>query len=509
MKNEKYLILGLAVALCACEGDRPDSIDFIQIDGKDTADIELPVEGGEASFSISATGYWTIADDGQSWYTYSPQNGGEGDAVITVSAEEFDVFSSASASRIGFLTFSCGSYTKKVAVIQSGAGASVEPTDQTVAVRAYGGEISVEVPSGVAYTVSIPTAAQSWVSCTARESGLMTLWFEQNQTSDYRTAEIIVNSTSGQEIASVTVKQSWRNIEPSEMLIEEIYFTGTPLPSTGVPNGKNKDQYFLLTNNTDETLYADRLLIIESKNANAGKTWKEFLDPIIDDYCEAGAVMCIPGTGQDVPVLPGESLIIASNAINYREGYTQGNSDFMIEINPDGIDLSQADFEWYTQSTNSTIDIDIPEVPNVEMWYCYSLSIFILHDRGFQSYAIATPPAEVTQESFLADYSWENADYISHSLAGDFEMTLTDAYKVPNSWVIDAVMCTVPSINQTRQFSTTLDAGYTYASPQNIDADSQRYGLSVRRRTDPSTGRLIDTNNSTNDFTPNSIPSLK
>ena len=62
--------------------------------------------------------------------------------------------------------------------------------------------------------------------------------------------------------------------------------------------------------------------------------------------------------------------------------------------------------------------------------------------------------------------------------------------------------------DQTRQFSTTLDAGWTYASPQNIDKDAQRYGHSVLRNRNAETGKLVDTDNSTNDFTPNATPSL-
>lgn len=298
-----------------------------------------------------------------------------------------------------------------------------------------------------------------------------------------------------------------RAIKPGELLIEEIYFTGSPLPSTGAPNVRNIDQYIRLTNNTDRVLYADSLLIIESKNANAGTTWKEFKQPIINEYCEAGAVMQIPGSGKDVPIEPGKSLIIASNAINYREGYSD-DAKLKVEMNPNGIDLSKADFEWYTPSTNSVIDVDVPEVPNLDIWFAYTTSILNLHNRGFQSYAIAMPPADVDKDKFITEYNWAGAEYINHTLAGDFDQKLTLAYKVPNSWVIDAVMCTVPSINVVRQFSEALDAGWTWATPQNIDQDPQRYGLSVRRKR-AADGKLIDTNNSLTDFTPNSTPSLR
>ncbi len=411
-------IFGLIIcvlALVGCSEEAPDYITFAE----GFTDLTLPVEGGSMEVTLSASGDWSAVTDGQGWFTATKTAANS----LTVTAEAFDASTSASYSRVGFVTIYCGSRSVKVAVIQS-----------------------VPVSDG--------------------------------------------------------------ELKPGSLLIEEIFFTGSPLPSTNVPNAKNMDQYFLITNNSDSLVYADGLLIIESKNPNAGQTWKEFVHPIIDEYCEAGAVMCIPGSGTDVPVLPGESLLIASNAINYRSGYSSENSEITVEINPRGIDLSGADFEWYTESTNSVIDIDNPDVPNLEVWFCYTLSIWNLHNRGFQSYAIAMPPEGMPRERFLEEYSWEGAEYISHTLAGDFQMTLTGAYKVPNTWILDAVMCTVPSINQTRQFSSALDAGWTWCSPQNIDADSQRYGLSVRRKRGAD-GKLIDTNNSLNDFTPNATPSLR
>lgn len=504
----KAFLGAFALLAASCSDDQPDNID-VSIPGDDSAsELKIDVLGGSAAITFDATGDWTAEVASGSWLTVSPASGSAGKGTVTVTAEPFDVYSQPNGSRIGYITLACGSFSKSIAIVQSDPAAA-EDKDKTEAakVRRRGGELTFEVPShAIGYTVEV---AESWISVSNRETGSFTLKIDENMTAESRRAEVKVLSAGGDaELIKLDVEQSWRDIEPGEILIEEIYFTGTPLPSTGKPNSKNTDQYFLLTNNTDELLYADRLLIIESKNANAGATWKEFKEPIINEYCEAGAVFCVPGTGTDVPLEPGESLLIASNGINYKEGYSAGSAGTKVEMNPDGIDLSKADFEWFTKTTNSVIDIDVPEVDNLDVWFCYTLSIWILHDRGFQSYAIAQAPVTVTGETFSTDYNWAGAEYINHTLAGDFDMTLTQAYKVPNDWVIDAVACTVPSINQVRQFSEKLDAGWTYASPQNIDKDDRRYGHSVRRKRGDD-GKLIDTNNSSNDFIPNAIPSLR
>lgn len=512
MKNLNFLhsIRSIALLMLAagtiigCTEDAADFVTIETVSENGGRDFTIPVGGGGQIISIKASGNWTAETDVQTWYTVNPPSG-NGDATITITAEPFDAYSAPSFSRVAMISLRCGSASAQFSIMQSDTDASNEAVSSEIKSRARGGEMTVEIPVALAYTVVVN---DDWLTASAKD-GILTLDLQPNNGTENRNTVVRLMSGNGEnEIASVAVSQSWRNVEPGELLIEEIYFTGTPLPSTGKTNTRNKDQYFLITNNTDELLYADGLLIIESKNPNAGNTWKEFKEPIIDGYCEAGVVMCVPGSGTDNPLEPGQSLIVASNGINFKEGYS-GDKNMTIEMNPNGLDLSKADYEWYTESTNSTIDIDIPDVPNMDIWFSYTLSILILHDRGFQSYAIAMPPAEMTKDKFLEEYNWAGAEYINHTLAGDFDMTLTSAYKVPNEWVIDAVMCTVPSINQIRQFSSSLDAGWTYASPQNMDQDAMRYGYSVLRKRDEKTGKLVDTNNSSNDFIPNSIPSLR
>ena len=88
---------------------------------------------------------------------------------------------------------------------------------------------------------------------------------------------------------------------------------------------------------------------------------------------------------------------------------------------------------------------------------------------------------------------------------GGFNKTMKEeAYKIPNSWVVDAVNLGAKGRYEWSVFSAALDAGWTYCSEK--DNDKTRYGLSVIRKME--NGKYVDTNNSTNDFIPRSKASL-
>ena len=91
---------------------------------------------------------------------------------------------------------------------------------------------------------------------------------------------------------------------------------------------------------------------------------------------------------------------------------------------------------------------------------------------------------------------------------GSFPMD-TDAWKFPNSWVIDAVNLSIEEQFAWIVTDPSLDSGWTYCGK--VDGDQTRYGKSVCRiGVALPDGRtlLTDTNNSTADFTPEAVPSL-
>ena len=277
----------------------------------------------------------------------------------------------------------------------------------------------------------------------------------------------------------------------SGFVLEEIFFT-----STLTPEGKQyygtPDQYVKITNNSDETLYADGLALLESDFTTVQK-W-DYTPDIMNEAFAAHAIYVVPGNGTRHPVKPGESLIIADNAMNHTT------------VNANSIDLSKADFEWYDVSSNPKIqDIDNPEVPNLDKYYCYTRTIWGIHSGGNRSIAIAKMP--VSKDEYLRTQKY---DYTYIFKFNDYVKEMSgSAYKVPNVWILDAV-----NLSQKKEFawiltSPELDAGWTYCSE--TYSDKTRYGLAVRRKvTREANGRkyLKDTNNSTDDFEPRVKPSL-
>ena len=374
----------------------------------------------------------------------------------------------------------------------------VEPVTVSSSMRLNGGNVLVNVPEAD-FDVSIPDEASSWVGVNEAETEGRTLVLEvaKNETGAERQTTVTVTRKGRSDLlATVTIKQSNVAAKNGEFVIEEIYFTGTALPETGSPDKYQGDQYIKIRNNTDEDLYADGMLLILQSSVLSNMEGK--IPAAVDfreEYCAGQAFYAIPGSGRDVPVKAGESLIIVNNAQNH------------LESNPDSWDATTADFEWYDESSNENfLDTDNPAVPNLDKWYAQTLTVHSLHNRGAYGIAIAMPPAGTTGEQFLQDHPiGDGYYYIFHSPNGsDYEMPIK-GYFVPNEWVLDAVNTGARNTFGMAPWGTSLDAGYTWCSTE--DSDPDRFNKSVIRKTGAD-GKLVDTNNSSNDFTPDTTPSL-
>lgn len=268
-------------------------------------------------------------------------------------------------------------------------------------------------------------------------------------------------------------------------VISEIFFTGTSTAEGGSYSG---DQYIRITNNSDVTLYADSIAVLESAFLTTQK--QDYTPDIMSTDFSVQACYMIPGTGKSVPVEPGASLTLAVNAINHKAEQ------------PNSIDLSGADFEFYDESSNANFTDPDGKAPNLDKWYCYTATIYQFHSRGFNSMAIAK--MKTTKEDWLANNVYD-ATYLF--VFGDFskEMTKKGIYKVPNAWILDGVNLSVESVREWNVLDASIDAGWTYCGK--VDRDETRFNKSVIRKQDAN-GKYIDTNNSTNDFTPEAAASL-
>ena len=145
---------------------------------------------------------------------------------------------------------------------------------------------------------------------------------------------------------SVTMAASRRR----SLVISE--WKGDVIEYLGASDGYFFSGYLRLYNNTDTTIYLDGLIIGE------GFAWQfdypNFPCSLYQPYAlDALGIWArffhqLPGSGQDYPLRAGETVVLATDAIDHRPLY------------PIGLDLRQANFEFYAGAS----DVDNPAVPN-------------------------------------------------------------------------------------------------------------------------------------------------
>ena len=269
-------------------------------------------------------------------------------------------------------------------------------------------------------------------------------------------------------------------------VLAEIFFAGTE-----TPEGKRYigDKYFVVYNNSADTLAADGLILVEA-DLNSVQKYDLGDHDFRDKYFAVDAMYQIPGEGSTYLVAPGHALLIADNAMNHTAA------------NANSFDLSRADFEWYDVSSSAGVtDVDNPDVPNLNKLYCYTYTIWVPHNQGHKSFGLARFPEGMTAEDYFANDTYLlQYNYELVTAAGTFSQS-KKSYVLPNEWIVDGVNMSPSETFQWLTFSDKIDAGYAYVSP--TGSDVTRFGKAVRRKTKAVMNGLRilqDTNNSTEDF---------
>lgn len=269
----------------------------------------------------------------------------------------------------------------------------------------------------------------------------------------------------------------------SGFVLSELFMAGTQKPDG---DRYQDDAYFRITNNSDVTLYADGLFIAESEFQSDMEEYDTAKPDIRKEATAIGYLCVLPGNGTDYPVEPGQSILVAVNGINHK----------VDSLNPNSFDLSKADFEVYNESTRPDliVDVDNPDIPNTKDIFTQSATIWTPHVRGVKSYMLGR--LGTTTEDWLANYTY-HYEYLF--VFGEYSFDMDgDAMKIDNSWILDAVNIAPKDQYTWHVIDQTLDTGYAWYSE--VQFDESRLGKSVRRKFDSATGKLVDTNNSTNDF---------
>ncbi len=287
--------------------------------------------------------------------------------------------------------------------------------------------------------------------------------------------------------AETSLDLSWFFYSPNSTLVfKEISVTGSP-KATG--SGTLYDSFFTIYNNSDEEAILTGVAISESALINNTTNLYDVITPEHNRQVvfTAQTLYVIPSKPDGTPytLAPGESIKIVDQAQNF--------------IEAGGIDNTDADFEWYdvVNSTNpNALDTDNPDVPNLDKWYSYSATKWIVNQLCNRSYALIRIPEGVTVESFLADYAGYY-EYLS-PVTGN-TMSNSKCVKVPNEWILDGVNLSNSEVFIHGWLADNIDFSYAQTS----DVNTERYGhMAQRRVASVVDGRdiLMDTDDSLADF---------
>ena len=289
--------------------------------------------------------------------------------------------------------------------------------------------------------------------------------------------------------------------------IETEYITSTPQliikefysAMCKTPANKNYmyDQFVEIYNNSPFTQYLDNCLIARTEIAANTKTvlWgttPEEMEAVAVSSYVAGFVS--DGSGKKYPLAPGKSVVIAFQAQNHTI-MSDDPATEEIEVNPNTVDLSKADYEIDITEYKSTY-VANPDVPNLT----------IVAKPGTQSVNFCVLPAfgaglvlaKVDNIETYCDVNNE-ANWVAKPEGTDVNPYLMIRYKD----IQDAINVVSPTETQrTIALPSQVDAGMIYTS-------AMYNGMGFTRKVAKIVGNRVvyqDTNNSSVDFEPEAKP---
>lgn len=289
-----------------------------------------------------------------------------------------------------------------------------------------------------------------------------------------------VTPNSNNASTTITLKHS----RSSQIVIKELYYGGCKNLTSG-KNYTSKDQYFILYNNSDEVAYLDSLCVGTAYPWNAptkGKT-ADFTDPktgkLLDGVPCSGIGWMFDGKGKDIPLQPGEQVVVSINAIDHTK------------ITANSVNLGVEGY-YVLYDPILTPKQSVPEAGTILLkgfWKTGTSTQYVI--------SISSPTLFIfrmggrSAEQFIADTYTKNPktpnSVLSHCLL------------VETKNVIDGIEC-FRNNSDSKRLVSEVDNGF-------ICIPNSGQGYSVHRKIDEEAtaaagGRIVyqDTNNSSNDF---------
>lgn len=301
------------------------------------------------------------------------------------------------------------------------------------------------------------------------------------------------------------------------LVIKQVYYQG----SDAKKGANYRDQFIEIYNNSNQTIYLDGICFaritgaanpsVENKNkkgylANGQYDWS-LAQGVTDasnantKYVFSQEVIAFPGSGKDYPLEAGKSVFLAQNALNHKINKDKNGVESSVP-NPElTIDLSNAQFEAYYGKEPNTVplasDIDNPNVPDMTIMYkSTGRKDLILDNKGWEAIILFTATkAEID--------SWAKVPLPTVPTVTE---TTVRNVQIPISRIIDGTNFQHYSDAKAcpHRLQDVIDAGEI----KGIGQFSSK--AAIRKVKTTIGGRTIyqDTNNSSNDFDPDTTPDI-
>ena len=268
----------------------------------------------------------------------------------------------------------------------------------------------------------------------------------------------------------------------SPLCIREMYYAGSE-------GGYFRDQFYEIYNNGDEVVYLDHFclahLVPEYATASLPE-WpaEDYKDPETKKelkYAHAVTLWQIQGDGDDYPLAPGESIVLAQEAADHTKIETWAGFGL--------VDTSHADWELWS-GNHDRVNPDVPDLPYV-FWSGWIMTMQWLTSVDGSAMALYQPRKNLTFGD--AEY-WQEGVTTSAQVGSGGQQYV----RIPIADIYDAVECIPTSADMNmKRVPGILDSGAA-------TVDGYYNGKSISRKIDSyrEDGSPIfqDTNNSSVDF---------
>ena len=289
---------------------------------------------------------------------------------------------------------------------------------------------------------------------------------------------LTTNVTSVSEDNSIKINP----VMDSPLCIREMYYAGSE-------GGYFRDQFYEIYNNGDEVVYLDHFclahLVPEYATASLPE-WpaEDYKDPETKKelkYAHAVTLWQIQGDGDDYPLAPGESIVLAQEAADHTKIETWAGFGL--------VDTSHADWELWS-GNHDRVNPDVPDLPYV-FWSGWIMTMQWLTSVDGSAMALYQPRKNLTFGD--AEY-WQEGVTTSAQVGSGGQQYV----RIPIADIYDAVECIPTSADMNmKRVPGILDSGAA-------TVDGYYNGKSISRKIDSyrEDGSPIfqDTNNSSVDF---------